>query len=144
MTKRGSQEESDQLEWVTVALPLGSNGLDLRRPDSPESLTELLNAKYINGGTVGRRDGHTGRLIQGYSSFRSDKRTTARWVYGHGTIIEIIGRLLWENCPHPIHKRGAGGFELDGAEVVWTGDRLFVVSEDGPFYGASEHWNRTA
>jgi hypothetical protein len=141
--KKGSQEESDALEWVVVSLPLGGTGLDLRRPDAPETLTELLNAKYINGGTVGRRDGHFGRGIQGYTLFHSDKRVTKDWVYGHGTRIIINGKLNWENSRHPVHIRGAGAFELGDIEVVWTGDRMFVVTAEGPFYGSNDFWDRT-
>jgi len=145
----GKQTGSDSsgVTWVPVPLPLGDRGLDLRRPGEPGTLTELLNAKFLDAKTVTRRDGHTGKLIQDYSAFRQDKRTTNEWVYGHGTRLIIAGTTgageLYENARHPIHKRGGGTFEYNDTDVVWTGDRLLIVTEDGPFYGSDDHWNRT-
>jgi hypothetical protein len=135
--------DSDGLVWVPVPLPLGESGLDLRRPDQPGTLVELLNAKFLDAKTVARRDGHLGRLIQDYSFFTQNKKTTNTWVYGHGTLIVINNNLLYENQRHPVHKRGGGTFSFGETEIVWTGDRLLVVSDDGPFYGDDSHWNRT-
>lgn len=143
MGSQNSQGDRDGLTWVPVSLPIGEQGLDLRRPGEPASLTVLLNAKFIDSKTVARRDGHTGQLLQSYSAFRQDKAVTDRWVYGHGTVISVNNQPLFENSKHPIHNRGAGVFELDGVTVAWTGDRVLVVAEDGPFYGSSNHWDRT-
>lgn len=143
MGKQDSTRESDGLVWVPVSMRLGEHGLDLRRSDSQDALTELLNARFIDNKTVGRRDGHLGRLVQSQSMFNLNAKTTNQWVYGHGTLVTISGAAYYENAKHPINKRGGGVMDLDDVSVVWTGDRLLVVSNDGPFYGSSPHWDRT-
>jgi hypothetical protein len=139
--------DTDGLVWQPVALSIGGKGLDLRRPGEPGTLTELLNAKFLDGKTVARRDGHLGQLIQDNSAFRLDKQTTNEWVYGHGTRIIISASTaagpLYENARHPVHKRGGGIFEHEDTDVAWTGDRLLIVTDGGPFYGSDSHWNRT-
>ena len=142
MGSKNSRGEPDSITWVPVPLTLGQIGLDLRRPGDPGVLTELLNAKFQDEKTIARREGHIGRLIQGYTEFRTAKRTTNRWVYGHGTVIQVLANLNFENSKHPIHKRGGGTFEFGDSDIVWTGDRMFIVSADGPFYGSNDHWNR--
>lgn len=142
MGRESGTSDADSLVWVPVPLSLGASGVDLRRQDQPEVLAELLNARFVDGATIERRDGHTGRALQSYSSFELHKHTTDRWVYGHGTVVEVDGNSGWENARHPVHVKGQGGFDLDGVVVVWTGDRLLIVTEDGPMHGASQHWDR--
>ena len=142
MGSKSSRGEADSITWTPVPLELGRIGLDLRRPGDPGVLTELLNAVFQDEKTVARRDGHTGKLTQGYTEFINDVRTTNEWMYGHGTIVQVLTNLKFENNKHPIHKRGGGTFEFGDSDVVWTGDRMFIVSADGPFYGADDHWNR--
>ncbi len=108
MGQRTSLSDSDGTTWVSVGLPLGGAGLDLRRAADPGTLTELLNARFEDLRTVTRRDGHTGRLLQDRSSFTLNKTVTDEWVYGHGTLITIGEDANWENEHHPIHIRGGG------------------------------------
>lgn len=138
-----STQDSDGVAWTTTGVPLGEAGLDTRRPDAPGVLTELLNARFRDARTIERRGGHVGRLLQDRSAFTLDKRVTDDWVYGHGTRIEIGDDADWENEHHPIHIRGGGTFSRGAQDVVWTGDRLFIVKDDGPFHGEHLHWDRT-
>lgn len=142
MARKASTQDSEGIIWETAALPLGLAGLDLRRPDAPGVLSELLNARFLDSTTAVRREGHIGRAIQSYSMFTMDKKVLG-WVYGHGNQIRIPGAEQWEDMHHPIHTRGGGIFEFGGSDVVWTGDRLFIVTEDGPFLGSSRHWDRS-
>ncbi len=150
--QRSSLRDSEGITWVTAGLSLGKVGLDLRRPDAPGAMTELLNARFLDDRTVCRRDGHRGRLVQDYSAFTLNKTVLPSWVYGHGTLVQpytlgddddIIPNLNWEDVHHPIHRRGGGTFRHGDTDVVWTGDRLLVAADDGPFWGASTFWDRT-
>lgn len=143
MSTKQSKVQFDGITWEAKALPLGKIGLDLRRPGDPAALTVLDNAVFVDDSAIARRDGHSGQLIQDGSEFTTNKTTTSDWVYGHGTVIKITGDQKYENSRHPIHKRGGGTFSFNDTDIVWTGDRLLIVSDDGPFYGASTHWDRT-
>lgn len=140
--QKSSNQDTDGTVWQTASVPIGNVGLDLRRPDGAGALTELLNARFLDERTVCRRDGHTGRLVQDYSFPTQDKRITTDWVYGHGTVIDPSNNHDWENAHHPVHNRGRGTFVHEDAELVWTGDRLLVATNDGPFWGGSTHWSR--
>ncbi len=135
-------QEQDGVVWTPVAIPLGSAGLDLRRPDNPGTMSKLLNAHFLDATTVERRDGHTGRGVQDQGEFVMDKLVTGDWVYGHGSRIEVAGSSQ-QNAHHPIHVRGGGTFQFNDTEVVWTGDRMLVMAAEGPAYGASPHWGRS-
>lgn len=142
MTQRNSLQDNDGTAWNTVSLRLGERGLDLRRPDDPGVLSELLNARFLDDRTVSRRDGHAGRAIQsrlagsaGAFYETGNFRALDEWVYGHGTRIALLDNDEYENEYHPIHIRGGGVFQSGGTDVVWTGDRLFTVSDEGPFFG---------
>ncbi len=140
--RQKSTKDFDGIDWVTVPLPLGVAGLDLRRPDDPSTMSRLLNARFLDAKTVERRGGHTGRIVQDQSAFNNDKVVTDEWVYGHGTVIEPTGDEARTNVHHPIHVRGGGTFHFGDTDVVWTGDRLLVMAADGPAYGSSSHWGR--
>ena len=138
--QRNSQRESDGLDWTTVGLSLGARGLDLRRPDDPGVMSELLNARFADERTLERRPGHTGRAVMDGSAFTAEKTVTDEWLYGHGTLLSLPSGV--ENAHHPVAHRGAGTFQFNDTDVVWTGDRLLVATEESSFRGASTFWAR--
>lgn len=143
MAQRNS--EQDAITWQTVAMRLGTQGLDLREPSDPTSLTELLNARFVDDRTVKPRSGHAGSLVQDQSAFAplgSGYEVLDNWVYGHGLQVSPGNALAWENAHHPIAGRGATTFKYRGADVVLTGDRLLVLQGEGPASGASTYWDR--
>lgn len=142
MTQRNSLQDTNGTVWNQVPLRLGTRGIDLRRPDDPGVLSELLNARFLDDRTVKRRDGHAGRAIQSpvageAGGFYEDGafRPTAQWAYGHGTVVTRLDDDSIGTTYHPVHARGGGVFQFGDSDVVWTGDRVFIVSDDGPFYG---------
>lgn len=141
--QRPSQQDADGIVFQTVALPVGGRGIDLRRADDPGTLTELLNARFLDEGTVTRRDGHTSRLVQARRGFEHESRPTDEWVYGHGAIVVPNENDEWEDLFYPIQTRGGGTFKFGDSDVVWTGDRLLVMTAEGPSYGGDTHWDRS-
>lgn len=135
--QRNSQQDNDGTVWSTASLQLGARGLDLRRPSDPGVLSEALNARFLDDRTGCRRDGHVGRAIQEqYFNFPSEPfRVTDEWVYGHGTRVTLLSNETDQQQGYPIHIKGRGTFELNGTNVVWTGDRVFAVTQEGPFNG---------
>jgi hypothetical protein len=144
MAPRNSQEEDDAITWATTGVRLGTAGLDLREPSAPGALTKLLNARFSDDRTVNQRDGHLALLLKDAAEFPplGDGYTvTDEWMYGHGMRLSSANAASWENAHHPIVGRGQATFNFDGADVVWTGDRVLVVREDGCL-GRSEFWSR--
>ena len=141
--QRQSQQDQDGVVWTPVALPLGTRGLDLRRADDPGTLSELLNARFLDDRTVKRRDGHLGYPIQSppfaenYGFPDTPFRVTDEWVYGHGNRVVSLTNDTG-NAYYPIHTRGGGTFRFEDSDVVFTGDRLMVATPDGPFFGAEK------
>lgn len=145
--QRSSLEDQSGTIWQAVAVKLGEQGLDLREPSAPASLTELLNARFVDDRTVEPRNGHTAATVQDQSPFAplgSGYQVTTAWVYGHGTQVSPGNALAWENAHHPIANRGSATFHYRGADVVVTGDRLLVMQTQGPAAGASTYWDRQA
>jgi hypothetical protein len=140
--RRSSQEDHDGLIWDTASLRVGAGGLDLRRPGDPASLTELLNARFLDEATACRRDGHVGLAVRSAESYSCGSHSD-NWVYGHGNIVEN-GAIHAENTYIPRHRRGGMTFQFGDAHVVWTGDRLFTMRDDGhPAVGESAFWWQT-
>jgi hypothetical protein len=135
--QRRSDQDSDGTVWAPVSLRVGASGLDLRRPGDPQSLTECLNARFLDERTVTRRDGHTSQEVRDAQGYASGSHTD-EWVYSHGNLVEDGGRTHI-----PRHRRGGVTFNLGGANVVWTGDRILTLRTDGhPGLGASDFWNK--
>lgn len=140
MASRNSQNDIDGITWQTMQLHLGTRGLDLRRQNNPETLSECLNARFKDERTLMRREGHVGQHIQDRGAFATDFVNTKEWVYGHGVVVEVDG-YDEETIHHPISNVGRGVFEFGDSDVVWTGDRLLVSNADGRFYGESTFWD---
>jgi hypothetical protein len=141
--QRRSDQDSDGTTWAPVSLRVGLSGLDLRRPGDPQALTECLNARFLDEKTLRRRDGHTGYAIRDGSNFTTG--THGDWVYGHGTRTTPADAGANERTHVPRHRRGGLTFNYLGANVVWTGDRLLTIREDGfPAVGASANWWKDA
>lgn len=145
MAARGSQHDQDEIVWQTAGIKLGSVGLDLRKPGTPGSLSKLLNARFTDDQSLEQRSGHRGVLVLddgGLPQVGPDVIATGQWVYGHGQRLDGTVSAGWENAHLPIPGRGAGIFQFDGQDVVWTGDRLLVLQTDGAAFGLSQHWGR--
>ena len=56
--QQGSQRERDEVVWNTVAIKIGTSGMDLRQPAAPDTLADLINARFVSELHVGRRSGH--------------------------------------------------------------------------------------
>lgn len=144
MQRSSQQDASDGVNWQSIGIRLGVKGLDLREPAEPDSLTELLNARFVDDRTVRPRYGHTGSLVQDSSDFAplgDNYSVTDEWVYGHGVRVSSSNAAGWENAHHPIAGRGQLVFSYRDSNVVHTGDRLLVM-QDGPAVGASDYWSR--
>ena len=138
---RSSQSDTDGVVWQTAPLKLGQAGLDLRRPSEPDSLSKLLNARFLDERTARRRGGHDGirlRDASGLPIWRdaldnpvSCGVNLTGWVYGHGQLLDQTNLLGSDIDTTPIAGRGKGTFNYDGADIVWTGDRLLVARRDG-------------
>jgi hypothetical protein len=147
---RSSQQEKDAVVWSPAKLRLGRAGLDLRQPADGISLAKLINARFLNQETIERRNGYSGVRIRdagGYPQVldvNDDQITIPMtpdgWLYGHGQKL-LTHPQARENEHLPIPGQAKGTFSFDGADIVWTGDRLLVVREDGyPALGGSDHW----
>jgi len=148
---RSSQGEQDNVSWDVTKVRLGARGLDLRQPIDPGSLTELLNARFLDQQTVERRDGYSGLRARDASGYPlvldnldhpvSVAMTPTGWVYGHGQQL-LQHQYTRQNAHLPVPGVARGTFSFEGANVVWTGDRLLIMREDGyPALGQSAHWN---
>lgn len=144
MGSRSSQQDQDGTTWQTVGVPLGEIGLDLRQPVTPGSLTKLINARFADEKSIARREGHTGQQIVDASDYPAIGNIgTVGWVYGHGQQIDPANPAAYEQMHHPVAGQGRATFNFDGADVVWTGDRLLVLREDGnPALGQHTFWRR--
>ncbi len=144
MGQRNSQQDSDGLVWQTAGIPLGAVGLDLRIPVTPGSLTRLNNARFLDEKTVQRRDGHIGTQVLDASAFPAvGSCTPVGWIYGHGQRLDPTNLLVGDYMHYPVAGQTRGTFNYEGADVVWTGDRLLVLRDDGnPALGASTFWRR--
>lgn len=141
--QRRSDQDQDGTVWSPVSLRVGVTGLDLRRPGDPQSLTECLNARFLDEKTLRRREGHVGYPARDNSAFTTGSH--GAWIYGHGTRTVPTDATANERTHVPRHRRGGLTFDFDGANVVWTGDRLLVARSDGyPFVGSSSHWWKDA
>lgn len=90
MGQRSSQQDSDGITWQTVAIALGTAGLDLRTPIDLSALNELLNAHFIDGRTVSQRNGHDALDIHDGSNIAlagPGLHPTGDWVFGHGAVV---------------------------------------------------------
>ncbi len=147
--QRSSQQEQDAVVWSPAKMRLGKTGLDLRQPADGVSLAKLINARFLDASTVERRNGYTGVRVRDAGGYPQSvvggngvtlPMTPDGWVYGHGQKI-ATNPLSRGNDHLPIPGQAKGTFNFDGADVVWTGDRLLVVREDGqPALGGSAHW----
>jgi hypothetical protein len=142
--QRPSQQDADGTVFQTVGLPVGGAGLDLRRADEPGVLTECLNARFLDGKTVVRRDGHHGRTVHTGYAFQEYTTPLDEWIYGHGRKALPWNDELNESYHYPAQYRGGGTFRFGDSDVVWTGDRLLVATAEGPFQGLDSHWYRPA
>lgn len=145
MANRGSQHDQDEIVWATTGVRLGTTGLDLRQPSDPGALTELLNARFLDDRTVTPRSGHYGVLIKdaaGFPALGPNYSVSDRWVYGHGMQVSGTNAAAQENAHHPIAGKGRGIFEFEDTDVVWTGDRLLMVKDEGSALGGSSFWQR--
>jgi hypothetical protein len=145
MASRNSNQDSDGLVYSTASLKLGTQGLDLRKPADPGTLTKLLNARFSDEKTIERRRGYRGVLVQDGSSFPpvGDSVTPTEWVYSHGLLTSEVGPNNQQDAHHPVAGRGGLVFDHNGANVVWTGDRLMTLREDGnTALGGSRFWYR--
>lgn len=144
--QRTSQHDQDEITWLTTAVRLGGQGLDLRQPSGPTALTRLENARFLDDRTLQPRRGHDGTLLADSGPFANVGTFTVEdnWVYGHGATLSPSNVAVWENAHHPIPGRAQTTFQFDGTDVAWTGDRLLVVKDDGPAIGASDFWNRSS
>lgn len=147
---RNSQQEQDGVVWSPAKLRLGQVGLDLRQPSDGASLMKLINARFLDAATIERRRGHSGVLVRdagGYPQPHDEDdvavsvpMTRDGWVYGHGQKIATHPALR-ENDHLPIPGQAKGTFNFEGADVVWTGDRLLIIREDSQYaLGSSAHW----
>lgn len=134
--RRSDQDKPAAIDWQTVPIPLGSAGLDLRTPTSPQSLTKLLNARFRDERSIERRQGYIGIELQDADAFALGANTPEGWFYGHGQLLTGL-----RESHYPLPKQGRGVFKYDNHHVAWTGDRLFVV-RDGTSVGASKFWSR--
>jgi hypothetical protein len=152
MGARGSQHEQDEVTWETKGLKLGLVGLDLRQPSDAQSLSKLLNARFLDEKNVQRRSGYVGtRLIDGsnypqYLTNPGDVPVTVpmaygNWLYGFGQQL-LPGNAQWQGDEHvPPAGRGQGTFQFNGENVAWTGDRILVVRDGGRALGSSVKWS---
>ncbi len=138
--QRSGNQDTDGIVWSTVGLRLGTDGMDLRRPTEPPALADLVNARFLDERTIQRRGGHTGQELRDGSAFPATGDVTpGDWVYGHGQLVTGAA----ENTTYPIHLRGAATFDVNGAPVVWTGDRLLTPQDTGGHaLGESTFWQR--
>lgn len=120
------------ISYQLGALPLGQYGVDLRRPPSAPALATLDNARFLDERTVQRRNGFLGTTITDGSAYpgAGGAVNPAAWVYGLGQAVQGVH--------HPIAGRGAAVFELGGAPVAWTGDRLLLPNSAD--HGTSDFW----
>ncbi len=142
--QRRSDREEDAITWTNLGVPIGPTGLDLREPAEPGSLTALRNARFPDDRTTQPRDGHTAIAVRDGSDLAAlgvDYNVSDDWVYGHGVLLSGENAASWENAHHPFVGRGAATFELDGTDVVWTGDRLLSIGDPG--IGESAFWRRS-
>ncbi len=136
--QRSSNQDTDGIVWSTVGLRLGSDGMDLRRPTEPAALADLVNARFLDERTIQRRNGHTGQELRDGSTF-PPVGIPGDWVYGHGQLVSVGA----QNVTWPIHLRGQATIDVNGAAVVWTGDRLLIPRDGGNHaLGESTFWQR--
>lgn len=133
---KSSQNEADGLIWQVVGLPLGEKGMDARRPSEPDTLVDLVNARFLDARTIARRNGHTGYKVQDDDLFlappNSDVTVTDEWFYGHGLkVYDPADAELVEDEHYPLAGQAKGTFESNDKSVVWTGDRLIVEGRKG-------------
>lgn len=131
---KSSQNEADGLIWQVVPLALGEKGMDARRPSEPDTLVDVLNAKFLDARTIARRGGHTGYKVQDGDLFLTadshDVTVTDDWFYGHGLkAYDPFDDV--EDAHYPLAGQAKGTFESNGKSVVWTGDRLIVEGRKG-------------
>lgn len=133
---KSSQNEADGLIWQVVPLALGEKGMDARRPSEPDTLVDVLNAKFIDARTIARRGGHDGYKVQDNDLFLapadSEVTVTDEWFYGHGIkVYDPADADNVEDAHYPLAGQAKGTFESNGKSVVWTGDRLIVEGKKG-------------
>lgn len=150
--QRGSYRASDEVSWDVVGIQPGAVGLDTRADGLPGSLSKLKNARFEGVASLERRHGYTGQTVQDGTPFPASSFFTqltypgTPWIYGHGLIAD--GYNTEPTPPYipdthvPVAGRGGGAFEFGDSEVVWTGDRLYVM-RDGTAVGSSAHWTGT-
>lgn len=149
MGQRGNQQDIDGQAWHSIGVRLGQFGLDTREPSEPGALARLINARFEDDRTIVQRHGHTGRRVKDAANFPPlgpTARVTGDWVYGHGATVATDNAQAWENAHHPFPNKAEGVFSFDGADIMWTGDRL-LVSREGegvPALGRSTFWSRVA
>src|SRR4026209_1145735 len=137
---RNSQQSQDSIILQTVGLPLGTAGLDLRQPADPRALSKLINARFRDERLIERRNGYLGQRVQDASAFPQEldeddvgisvPMEATGWIYGHGQLIPQNPSTLQTDLL-PIARQARGGFEYDCSKIVWTGDRLLVMRNDG-------------
>ncbi len=131
---RNSQGTLDELAFQLVSLPIGASGMDARRNDAA-TLVDLVNARFADQMTAERRGGHSGQLLQGSGSFDPTDTVTSKWVYGNGLVAETAdGAEARVDSHYPIAGKGKGGFNHNGTEVAWTGDRLIAAGKEQRAY----------
>lgn len=137
--QKASGQDTDGVTWSVVPLKLGTQGLDLRLPADPGTLSVLDNARFLDERTVERRPGHHGQLVRDgadYPTLRDSSGGATSgamqpngWVYGHGQLIDQSDANAVATSHYPIAGRARGIFRFGNSVVVWTGDRLLVRSE---------------
>jgi hypothetical protein len=145
--QRSNQRDADEVTYQTIGVPLGLSGLDLREPVEPGSLTRLLNARFSDEKSIRQRNGHEGVLIRddsGLAPLGSSYGVSGDWVFGHGATVSTDNASSWAGAHHPFPNRGAGTLRFNGADILWTGDRLLISAGDGEAArGSSPFWNRS-
>ena len=137
-----NQDAKDGVVFDTAAIKIGGVGMDMRQPANPNTLADLINARFTTRYTR-RRDGHTGYpTVDGGAYPANPSLSPSGWLYGHGQTVTELMNTSMENDHYPVAGQARGTFNFGASRVVWTGDRLLTLRNGNTALGQHKFWNR--